>query len=254
MNEVPPAANWTLKKKVKPGVPVALGDVAPEIRQPIVCDARLFGAQVPFGTITLVSGEPGCGKTTALFDVCGSVKKAGGVALYVSSEESLAGLKAKAKAWNAHPGILVAEAKTLSDALRAIKSARPDFFVIDSINDLVNDANVNRELVENTEAIIASVRKRKNVGVIIGHINKEGGVSGPEQVEHAVDSVVFIEVENESKAEKRKSRDKPFKEAVNVKARRIVTIRKCRYGPDGLSGYYMLNRDGITWLESRVRV
>ncbi len=185
--------------------------------------------------------------------MCESVHKAGGKALYVSSEESLDALASKAEAWSIDPSVMVATAKTLGEALAAVRRGRPDFFVIDSINALVNDANVNRELVETTAGLIESVQRRKNVGVLIAHINKDGGVSGPETVGHAVDSVVHVEVERDTKAEKKKKLAGSFADASAEKLRRIVTVSKCRYGPDGLAGYYMLEKTGITWLESRVR-
>lgn len=236
-------------RKVKPGVPVALGEVTTSSTKTLRCDARLFGAALPLGKLIMVSGEPGCGKTTSLFTACDSVVLAGGRALYVTAEENLEALKRKADAWNLSPSIQVAEAKTLQQALHAVKASRADFFVIDSLNALSTDRNVNYDLVQITEAFGARVRKARNVGVIVAHINKDGDVSGPETVEHAVDHVVFIEVE---KAAKPKKGEPLPSVAEQAKLRRIVRVKKCRYGSDGLAGYYALSESGILWLESRI--
>ncbi len=163
--------------------------------------SRVLGGGIVRGSLVLIGGDPGVGKSTLLVQVSDQVARAGNSVLYVSGEESLAqiGLRARRLGLDA-PDLLFASDTDLDDIVEAVDSARPSVVVIDSIQSIHS-----REL-EASPGSVSQLREcalrlmhlAKSSGVsifLIGHVTKEGAIAGPKVLEHMVDTVLYLEGE-----------------------------------------------------------
>ncbi len=161
-------------------------------------DLVLGGGIVP-GSLTLIGGSPGVGKSTLLLKIGGNLAKSGKKVLYVSGEESLGQIKMRANRLDANEErlYLLSEIK-LEDLFDALNSEPFDMLIIDSIQTLYS------EKVTSAPGSVSQVReitfelmrygKEKDVAIfIIGHITKEGSIAGPRVLEHMVDTVLYFE-------------------------------------------------------------
>ena len=164
---------------------------------------RVLGGGAVAGSLVLVGGAPGIGKSTLLLQICNSLC-AGRSVLYVSGEESEKQLKLRAQRLNVNPQDLYILSETrLSDILEAIESMQPDILIVDSIQTLYSDVNESSpgSVSQVKECTMAMMQVSKSQGItvfVVGHINKDGAIAGPKVLEHMVDCVLYFEGDSNS--------------------------------------------------------
>ncbi|MBQ7725326.1 MAG: DNA repair protein RadA [Lachnospiraceae bacterium] len=160
---------------------------------------RVLGGGVVKGSMVLVGGDPGIGKSTLLLQVCHNMSGSGHELLYVSGEESLRQIKMRADRLGSFSGNLKIMAETdLDDITAVIEDTKPELVVIDSIqtmfNESVSSAPGSVSQIRETTAVLLRLAKSLGITVfIIGHVTKEGAVAGPRVLEHMVDTVLYFE-------------------------------------------------------------
>ncbi len=160
---------------------------------------RVLGGGLVKGSLTLIGGDPGIGKSTLLLQVCRQFSSAGQKVLYISGEESAVQIKMRADRIGDFSDSLFLMCETdLSTIVDAIKENDPQIVVIDSIQTMVSDsiqspAGSVAQVREST-SVLMQVAKVMGVSVfIVGHVTKEGTVAGPRVLEHMVDTVLYFE-------------------------------------------------------------
>ncbi|MGK9476863.1 DNA repair protein RadA [Melioribacter sp. OK-6-Me] len=160
-------------------------------------DRVLGGGMMP-GSVILIGGDPGIGKSTLVLQAASHIK---GNVLYVTGEESINQISQRAKRLNIHSDSLSILTETnLENILTAIENEKPDVVIVDSIQtvykpELDNTAGTVTQIRESTSELM-SIAKKKNCSVIlIGHVTKEGIIAGPKILEHIVDTVLQFEGE-----------------------------------------------------------
>lgn len=159
---------------------------------------RVLGGGAVAGSLVLVGGAPGIGKSTLLLQICSSLCTNRKV-LYVSGEESEKQLKLRAQRIGVMPEELYILSETrLSDILDATESIDPDVLIVDSIQTLYNEANESTpgsvSQVKDCTMSMMQLSKAQGITVfVVGHINKDGAIAGPKVLEHMVDCVLYFE-------------------------------------------------------------
>ena len=159
---------------------------------------RVLGGGAVDGSLVLVGGAPGIGKSTLLLQICKSICKERTV-LYVSGEESERQLKMRADRIGTTPENLYILSETrLADILSAIETIKPDILIADSIQTLYNEDNDSApgsiSQVKDCTMSLMHLSKAQGVTVfVVGHINKDGAIAGPKVLEHMVDCVLYFE-------------------------------------------------------------
>src|SRR5947209_4861063 len=187
--------------------PVPLGQVeAPALRRLLTgvgeLDRVLGGGLVP-GSLVLLGGSPGIGKSTITTGALANLTAAGHKALYVSGEESAAQVKLRAERLGERALSIPIVAETDLDAVVAtLEAVRPDVCVVDSVQTLHSNAlsSVAGSVAQVREVAdrLMSVAKRRGVAVLlVGHVTKDGALAGPRVLEHLVDCVLQLEGERE---------------------------------------------------------
>ena len=159
---------------------------------------RVLGGGAVDGSLVLVGGAPGIGKSTLLLQICNSICKDRTV-LYVSGEESERQLKMRADRIGSTPKNLYILSETrMTDILTAIETIKPDILIADSIQTLYNEANESApgsvSQVKDCTMSLMNLSKAQGITVfVVGHINKDGAIAGPKVLEHMVDCVLYFE-------------------------------------------------------------
>lgn len=159
---------------------------------------RVLGGGAVAGSLVLVGGAPGIGKSTLLLQICSSLCE-GSTVLYVSGEESERQLKLRSDRLGVVPESLYILSETrLSDILEAIQELSPDILIIDSIQTLYNEENDSSpgsvSQVKDCTMTLMQLSKAQGITVfVVGHINKDGNIAGPKVLEHMVDCVLYFE-------------------------------------------------------------
>lgn len=159
---------------------------------------RVLGGGAVAGSLVLVGGAPGIGKSTLLLQICNSLC-AGRSVLYVSGEESEQQLKLRAMRLGVSPdSLLILSENRLSDVLEAVESEKPDILIVDSIQTLYNEENESSpgsvSQVKDCTMSMMQLSKAQGIMVfVVGHINKDGNIAGPKVLEHMVDCVLYFE-------------------------------------------------------------
>ena len=160
---------------------------------------RVLGGGIMHGSLTLVGGDPGIGKSTLLLQVCQMLSNAGRKVLYISGEESLKQIKLRAmRIGEFQKDMLLLCETNLTLVEEAIRHAQPDAVIIDSIQTMY------QESVSSAPGSVSQVREATNIFLqlakgmgtsifIVGHVTKEGTVAGPRVLEHMVDTVLYFE-------------------------------------------------------------
>lgn len=164
---------------------------------------RVLGGGAVAGSLVLVGGAPGIGKSTLLLQICNSLCQ-GRTVLYVSGEESERQLKLRALRLGVAPEQLYILSETrLSDILEAVEEIKPDILIVDSIQTLYNEDNDSSpgsvSQVKDCTMSLMQLSKTQGVTVfVVGHINKDGNIAGPKVLEHMVDCVLYFEGDQNS--------------------------------------------------------
>ena len=160
---------------------------------------RVLGDGIVIGSLVLVGGDPGIGKSTLLLQMCRNLASSGRQVLYISGEESLKQIKIRANRIGEVTGSLKFLCETSLDIIEeVIREEKPEIVVIDSIQTMY------REDIASSPGSVSQVRESTNVlmqiakglGIavfIVGHVTKEGVVAGPRVLEHMVDTVLYFE-------------------------------------------------------------
>jgi len=160
---------------------------------------RVLGGGIVPGSLILVGGDPGIGKSTLLLQVCKLLSDDGRKVLYISGEESLRQISMRAKRIGDFTDNLLLLCETnLADIEESIKKEKPAAVVIDSIQTMycedLSGAPGSVSQVREATAILLRIAKGLNITVfIVGHVTKEGAVAGPRVLEHMVDTVLYFE-------------------------------------------------------------
>ena len=198
---------------------------------------RVLGGGIVTGSLSLVGGDPGIGKSTLLLQVCRNLVNATRKVLYVSGEESAHQIKMRAERIGAFEDELLLFCETiLEEILEGIRKVRPEFVVIDSIQTMFSEeltaAAGSVSQVREVTAQMMRIAKEENIAVfIVGHVTKEGVVAGPRTLEHMVDTVLYFEGEREA-------------------AYRILRGVKNRFGSTNEIGVFEMCADGLTEVEN----
>ena len=214
----PACGAWnTMQEHTEKAVPVGKAKSAPvgQSRAPqsildVDCDAeirfstgmgeldRVLGGGAVAGSLVLVGGAPGIGKSTLLLQICNSLC-AGRKVLYISGEESERQLKLRAQRLGVAPeGLYILSETRMSDVMEAINQMQPNILIADSIQTLFMDDNESSpgSVSQVKDCTMALMQLSKSEGItvfVVGHINKDGNIAGPKVLEHMVDCVLYFE-------------------------------------------------------------
>ena len=164
---------------------------------------RVLGGGAVSGSLVLIGGAPGIGKSTLMLQICRELCAERKV-LYVSGEESEHQLKLRAKRLSAASERLFVLSETrLGDVMECVNEEQPDVLIIDSIQTLYNDAldSPAGSVSQVKDCTMTLMQIAKGMGVtvfVIGHVNKEGSIAGPKVLEHMVDCVLYFEGDEHS--------------------------------------------------------
>ena len=160
---------------------------------------RVLGGGLVEGSLVLLAGDPGIGKSTLVLQTAGNICKNGKKLLYVCAEESGSQVKLRAQRLNVNSDNLYVYSQTnLEAVINQTDTIKPDLLVIDSIqsvytSNITSSAGSVSQIRECTN-ILMDIAKNKNITVIvIGHVTKDGNIAGPKVLEHMVDTVIYFE-------------------------------------------------------------
>ena len=197
---------------------------------------RVLGGGAVVGSLVLVGGAPGIGKSTLLLQMCGFVDS-GRRILYVTGEESERQLKLRAVRLGVDNAEIYVLAETdMNSIVSCIEELTPEIVIIDSIQ-TVSDANVDSapgSISQVRECTMRIMRLTKEKGLtvfVVGHINKEGSIAGPKVLEHMVDCVLYFEGE----------RNTSF---------RLLRAVKNRFGSTNEIGVFEMDEEGLNCVEN----
>ena len=183
--------------------PVEISSVSMEESDRISTDIkeldRVLGGGIIQGSLTLVGGDPGIGKSTLLLQVCRNLSGDGHKVLYISGEESLKQIKLRANRIGEFKSNMLLLCETnLGLIEEAIKRADPEVVIIDSIQTMYQEevGSAPGSVSQVREATNVFMQLAKGLGIsifIVGHVTKEGTVAGPRVLEHMVDTVLYFE-------------------------------------------------------------
>lgn len=197
---------------------------------------RVLGGGIVAGSMTLVGGDPGIGKSTLLLQVCRNLADKINV-LYISGEESLKQIKLRAKRIGVFSDKLRLLCETNLDIIRQIiENEKPEVVIIDSIqtmyNEEVGSAPGSVSQVRESTGVLMQIAKGLGVSVfIVGHVTKDGNVAGPRVLEHMVDTVLYFEGDRHA-------------------SYRILRGVKNRFGSTNEIGVFEMREEGLVEVEN----
>lgn len=193
---------------------------------------RVLGGGVVPGSLVLIGGDPGIGKSTLLLQVSAELNQMNGTVLYVTGEESPGQIKMRAQRLTISDTDFYIYGETdLSLISETIEKIKPDYIIIDSIQTMFHPdkdsvAGSVSQVREST-ALLMQLAKTNNVAIfIVGHVTKEGNIAGPHMLEHMVDTVLYFEGESHQ-------------------SYRILRAVKNRYGSTNEIGVFEMREDGL---------
>ena len=198
---------------------------------------RVLGGGIMQGSLTLVGGDPGIGKSTLLLQVCRQLSNLGRRVLYISGEESLKQIKLRAmRIGEFQENMLLLCETNITLVEDAIRSTKPEAVVIDSIQTMYQEdiSAAPGSVSQVREATNVFLQLAKGMGVaifIVGHVTKEGTVAGPRGLEHMVDTVLYFEGDRYA-------------------SYRILRGVKNRFGSTNEIGVFEMRREGLVEVTS----
>ena len=198
-----------------------------------ICELdRVLGGGIVEGSLVLVGGDLGIGKSTLLLQMCYNLAKNGNSVLYISGEESLGQIKLRAqRVGEASDNLMVLCETSLDTIENVLENVKPQIVVIDSIQTMyreeVGAAPGSVSQVRETTAVLMQLAKGLNISIfIVGHVTKEGVVAGPRMLEHMVDTVLYFEGDKNA-------------------AYRILRSVKNRFGSTNEIGVFEMRQEGL---------
>lgn len=197
---------------------------------------RVLGGGIVKGSLILISGDPGIGKSTILLQICQCLGEKLTI-LYVSGEESYNQIKLRADRLNVNSENLLLLCETDTEAINeTIKVQKPDLVIIDSIqtmnhHELNSSPGSVAQVRESTSLFMRTAKSMEIPIIIVGHVNKDGNIAGPKVLEHIVDSVLYFEGE----------RNMSF---------RILRAVKNRFGSTNEIGVFEMTDKGLNEVEN----
>ncbi|KRL66418.1 DNA repair protein RadA [Companilactobacillus versmoldensis] len=183
--------------------PVQLDNVAFEKEPRVKTDLselnRVLGGGIVPGSLILIGGDPGIGKSTLLLQVSGQLQKFDGKVLYVSGEESASQIKMRADRLGINgKNLLVYPQTDMSYIRQTIDELKPDYLVIDSVQTMdepeISSAVGSVSQIREVTAELMNIAKQQNITIfVVGHVTKGGAIAGPKILEHMVDTVLYFE-------------------------------------------------------------
>ncbi len=198
---------------------------------------RVLGGGIVPGSLVLVGGDPGIGKSTLLLQVCQRLAAMNKKILYISGEESLKQIKLRANRMGDFSHTLFLLCETNLDMIRnVIEQQTPDMVVIDSIQTMYNEevGSVPGSVSQVRESTNILMQLAKGLGIsifIVGHVTKEGTVAGPRVLEHMVDTVLYFEGDRHA-------------------SYRILRAVKNRFGSTNEIGVFEMQKRGLVEVEN----
>ncbi len=198
---------------------------------------RVLGGGIVHGSMVLVGGDPGIGKSTLLLQVCQRLSAMDKKLLYISGEESLKQIKLRANRMGNFSENLYLLCETNLELIRGvIERQQPEVVVIDSIqtmyNETVGSAPGSVSQVRESTNILMQMAKGMNIAIfIVGHVTKEGTVAGPRVLEHMVDTVLYFEGDRHA-------------------SYRILRGVKNRFGSTNEIGVFEMRKEGLVEVEN----
>ena len=160
---------------------------------------RVLGGGLVFGTLILIGGDPGIGKSTLMLQALYGLARQGHKVLYVSGEESIRQLRLRSKRLETvAPALLVVSEVEIESILAMIESTKPEVLVIDSIQTMFNGELTSApgtvsQVRESTVRLMMMAKKSGIPTFLVGHVTKDGAIAGPKLLEHMVDTVLYFE-------------------------------------------------------------
>ncbi len=198
---------------------------------------RVLGGGIVYGSLVLVGGDPGIGKSTLLLQVCQRLCEQQKQVLYISGEESLKQIKLRANRMGSFTDDLKLLCETNLETIRqVIERSKPELVVIDSIQTMYSEdvAAAPGSVSQVRESTNVLMQLAKGLGItifIVGHVTKEGTVAGPRVLEHMVDTVLYFEGDRHA-------------------SYRILRGVKNRFGSTNEIGVFEMRQDGLREVEN----
>jgi DNA repair protein RadA/Sms len=224
------------RREGPPAVPVPVTEVSPagpsRVSTGVAELDRVLGGGLVPGSVVLIGGDPGIGKSTLLLRACQRLAEAGRTVLYVSAEESPAQVKLRADRLGvAEPRVLLLAETDLDAVLSACERVGPEAVVVDSIQtvgrrDVPSSPGSVAQVRECTAALVRLAKGQGVAVLIVGHVTKEGQLAGPRVLEHMVDTVLYFEGDHHH-------------------AYRILRATKNRFGSTNEIGVFEMTAGGL---------
>ena len=196
---------------------------------------RVLGGGAVRGSLVLVGGAPGIGKSTLLLQICGNIPDA--KILYVTGEESQRQLKMRSQRLGVSSNDLFVLAETDINAVtQSVEDLKPDILIIDSVqtmynNDIASAPGSIGQVKDCTMAVMQLAKTMNITAFVIGHVNKEGAIAGPKVLEHMVDCVLYFEGDQHT-------------------SYRILRAAKNRFGATNEIGVFEMRDEGLAEVEN----
>lgn len=193
---------------------------------------RVLGGGVVPGSLVLIGGDPGIGKSTLLLQISAFLNNAGGKVLYVTGEESASQIKMRAERLELIGSNFYLYAETDLGAIQdTVEELRPEVLIVDSIQtmhhpEIESAAGSVSQVRESTATLMKMAKSNDIATFIVGHVTKEGAIAGPRMLEHMVDTVLYFEGEQHHTF-------------------RILRAVKNRFGSTNEIGIFEMNEDGL---------
>lgn len=196
---------------------------------------RVLGGGIVAGSVVLLSGEPGIGKSTLLLQICTKLGENGKV-LYITGEESSAQIKIRCRRLGVDSDeVFILSENNIDNIISEINAISPEVVIIDSIQTMYDENYPSSQgsITQVRQCALRLISKAKEDGVsmlLVGHVNKEGTIAGPKVLEHMVDAVLYFEGDKQH-------------------AYRIVRAEKNRYGSTNEIGVFEMCENGLSEIE-----